>query len=148
MVVTDSERYTRYSIILYAFADREILAKDSDCPTGNLYACKVLKQSHYAEASAEREAIIAINNQRHPNIVHVIDAWTENDRDSPTCYIQMELCEGDLSEFLQSRYIKNPLSLPEIWDIFQQIIGGLIYIHSREMVHRDLKPKNSMTIPA
>ena len=123
----------------------KILAKDSVSPTGDLYACKVIKQSHYAEVAAEQEAIIAINDGDHPNIVHVIDTWTENIPKSPTCYIQMELCEGDLCGFLASRYPDNPLTITEIWGIFRQIMEGLEYIHSCEMVHRDLKPKNGTT---
>jgi serine/threonine protein kinase len=58
----------------------------------------------------------------------------------------MELCEGDLNDFVQRRYSRgNQLSPNEIWDTFRQIMSGVEYIHVQNIVHGDLKPKNSTT---
>ena len=94
-----------------------------------------------------------ISKGRLPNVVEVFDMWVEETKYIITCFIQMELCQGDLAEFLQSRYHPSfPLVLPqlqplifsEVWGIFRQIMAGLEYIHSLGLIHRDLKPKNGI----
>ena len=56
-------------------------------------------------------------------------------------FIQMELCSGKSL----NNYILNPQKKIEeklVFYIFSQILEGLIYIHSKGVVHRDLKPGN------
>jgi NIMA (never in mitosis gene a)-related kinase len=58
--------------------------------------------------------------------------------------IVMEYCDaGDLSMYLNS-YKKIGKNLPEekIWKIFIQICLGINYIHSKNILHRDLKTMN------
>ena len=56
-----------------------------------------------------------------------------------TLCIQMQLCDGTLTDYfadrLQVDYSKSKA-------IFKQAVKGLKYIHSRSIVHRDLKPSN------
>lgn len=79
-----------------------------------------------------------------------------------TLYIQMSLCQLTLREWLDlrnknknfdefySEFIQNdpiiddgPIEhLNVVNNIFNQLINGLIYIHSRKIVHHDLKPSN------
>jgi serine/threonine protein kinase len=75
----------------------------------------------------------------------------------PFTYIDMELCDGNLEDYIQGRRSQTfeatdnsrllSLNMREsgianIWDIVEQISSGLQFIHSCEEVHRDLKPRN------
>ena len=53
----------------------------------------------------------------------------------------MEYCKkGDLKAFLNKK--KNPINEKEIITIFKQICIGLKDIHSKDVIHQDLKPSN------
>lgn len=54
----------------------------------------------------------------------------------------MEYCDGgDLSLMLKQQ-TGRPLKEEKIWKIFLQICVGLEYIHSKRILHRDIKTLN------
>ncbi|KAJ8248011.1 hypothetical protein GJAV_G00237150 [Gymnothorax javanicus] len=123
----------------------------------NPVAVKIVTSSK----KAQRE-VLALSKLDHPNIVRYFHAWTEDTRyqhgstDSSSStsdsgsrgkyiYIQMELCkDGTLKDWIIERSMaydpekrtKKALS------ILQQVVQGVIYIHSEKFIHRDLKPAN------
>ena len=57
-------------------------------------------------------------------------------------YIVMEYWDrGDLSKLLASRGNKNFLTNEEIQNFVQQVMWGLLALHSNGIVHRDIKNK-------
>eukprot|EP00158_Paraphelidium_tribonemae_P009139 Partr_v1_DN28785_c2_g1_i1_m61774 putative Eukaryotic translation initiation factor 2 alpha kinase 4 len=57
---------------------------------------------------------------------------------SGTLYIQMEYCEKNTLRDA----IKDGITVDESWKYLRQICEGLAHIHSRGMIHRDLKTTN------
>jgi serine/threonine protein kinase len=59
-------------------------------------------------------------------------------------YIDMELCNGNLEEYILEHDPSgtNPITIGEVWHIMVQISNGLVFIHDQREVHRDLKPQN------
>ncbi len=53
-------------------------------------------------------------------------------------HIFMELCGGNLKEFLSER----TLNLKSKIDILSQVADGMTFIHAERIIHKDLKPDN------
>lgn len=62
----------------------------------------------------------------------------------PILFIQMELCDFTLKDYLMSWADYD--SFDDKIDIIIQIIKGLEYIHSKNIIHRDIKPDNIFII--
>ncbi|GMT32019.1 hypothetical protein PFISCL1PPCAC_23316, partial [Pristionchus fissidentatus] len=70
----------------------------------------------------------------HPNLVYFHKAWEERGR----LYIQTELCTTSLADFC--KYDTPPTA--EIWNIFYDVINATDYLHSKDLIHLDIKPEN------
>ena len=106
-------------------------------------AIKVLRSDLVEEeeflARFKREARAAAA-LRHPNIVQVYDF----DVRGGLYYMVMELLPGDtlrrrLNDY-QGQGDKMPLG--EVVRILLDVLDGLAYAHSEDMIHRDVKPAN------
>ncbi|OXB80280.1 UNVERIFIED_CONTAM: hypothetical protein H355_013678 [Colinus virginianus] len=90
----------------------------------------------------------------HENIVRYYCSWEGTDHmtypDSsknsgitvPCLFIQMELCEqGPLEKWIDNNREGQNYHQMAL-DKFLQILKGVEYIHSKQLIHRDLKPQN------
>lgn len=79
---------------------------------------------------------IAQAKLNHPNIV-TIHAFTQKE---DVYYIVMELVQGStLREVIRQQ---PKASLPQILNIFSQVLSGIAYAHTQGVIHRDIKPSN------
>ncbi|KAL1460485.1 hypothetical protein WDU94_012465, partial [Cyamophila willieti] len=72
----------------------------------------------------------------HPNVIKLLDHFSYSDN----IYLVLELCENDTVK----RYLdeNGKLSEREARDLLEQIVQGLLYLQSQNIVHRDIKPDN------
>jgi serine/threonine protein kinase len=109
------------------------------------YAKKVFPGADNKSFKQESEVLARLC---HPNVVRVV-GWSEN-RNGVNASIIMELMREDLFKFLRNCRSNNeskgsadvPLSILAAVDILLQVARGLKYLHSRHVVHRDVKSLN------
>lgn len=74
----------------------------------------------------------------HQNVVRYFSAWAEDNR----MIIQNEYCDGgslaDMIANMQKQ--KEHLSEPKLRQLLLHVVEGLKYIHSKQLVHLDIKP--------
>ncbi|XP_064482237.1 serine/threonine-protein kinase PLK4-like [Ornithodoros turicata] len=74
---------------------------------------------------------------KHPSVLELYN-YFENKR---YVYLVLEYCaSGTLQGYLDAR--GGTLSEPEARHLLQQIVEGLLYLHSHAIMHRDLSPAN------
>jgi serine/threonine protein kinase len=88
-----------------------------------------------------REARIAARLQ-HPNIVTIYDIVATSDRG----FIIMEFIEGQSLESLLAE--RKRLAMPDALRVLTQLSDAIDYAHSRNVVHRDVKPVNILVSPS
>lgn len=89
----------------------------------------------------EREAEL-LANTAHDAFPFVIDYFAEGEN----CFLVMELIRGeDLAGMLSMR--AEPFDESQVIDWTGQILDALDYLHSKKIVHRDIKPGNLKLTP-
>lgn len=114
-----------------------------------IYAVKSINVTHFNSeeiSSTLNEIRIMASFAASPYILRFYEALYENKR---LCIVTEYASLGDLSHYIERRKKKcKPLDENTIWNYFIQILCGLNELHSKGVIHRDLKSANIlMTAP-
>ena len=118
------------------------LTQKQNNPT--LYATKKINLSKLSSKDGMRyikNEIKIMKQLDHENIIKLHDCY----QTAHSIYLIMDYINGgSLSDFLSKYKLKNGEPLPQkaIHYIVKQIVNGLIYIHSKNIIHRDIKLDN------
>ncbi|KAJ1144576.1 hypothetical protein NDU88_010874 [Pleurodeles waltl] len=108
--------------------------------TGQVVAMKKIRLENEEEgvpSTAIRE-ISLLKELQHPNVVRLQDVLMQDSR----LYLIFEFLSMDLKKYLDTipsgQYMDTMLVKSYLYQIFQ----GIVFCHTRRVLHRDLKPQN------
>ena len=121
-----------------------VVYRARDAKIGREVAIKTIKfaDQDSSEAGKLRERLFreaqSAGRLSHPGIVTIYDVAEEGE----LAYITMEFVDGEtLQTMMEDGRTKDPQLIS---DILRQAASALDYAHSREIIHRDVKPANIM----
>lgn len=107
--------------------------------SGKIFAAKTVAKISIKSEKTRKKLLSEIQihkSMKHTNIVQFIDCF----EDDTNVYILLEICpNGSLMDLLKKRKL---LTEPEVRFFTTQICGAIKYMHSRRVIHRDLKLGN------
>ncbi|KAK1421059.1 hypothetical protein QVD17_23135 [Tagetes erecta] len=119
-----------------------VVGSATDTHTGEKVAIKKINDvfEHVSDATRILREIKLLRLLRHPDIVEIRHIMLPpSRREFRDIYVVFELMESDLHQVIRA----NDDLTPEHHQFFlYQLLRGLKYIHSANVYHRDLKPKN------
>lgn len=111
----------------------------------------VLKRRRGAELGKQKDILNeydVLRQLQHPNIIKCHGYFWDFDSGA-LCVVLEHADRGDLFREVQSRQRSgHHFSDKEVWEILGQVLDGLAYLHSKGVVHRDIKSLNLLLTSA
>lgn len=111
---------------------------------GQVVAVKILKDITNADPEAVtrfRRELRLMQSFDHPHVVRIIDQGTFEDTDG--IWYAMPLAVGSLADEISAMQDDTAT----VADLARQLCAGVGYVHTRGVLHRDLKPGNILRTP-
>ena len=112
---------------------------------GKPCAVKVLKEDKVKkELSPDpggTSEVEMLSKVQHTNIVQMYGIWFDPHKDRAAPSIVMELCDESLYDFIR-RYKGKIVPKEKKLPIIQDIARGMVYLHSQNIIHGDLRSSN------
>lgn len=138
-VITDKNRVLEYHRVGFLGEGGFARVYEVRDIRGTRLACKVVTKTSLKTKKAKTKLYAEIKIHRslaHPNIVRFHDCFEDDDN----VYMTLELCHsGSLMDMLRRR---RRFTEPEARFFIVQLIGACHYMHSHQVIHRDLKLGN------
>ncbi|PFH36478.1 CAM kinase, SNF1/AMK1 family ToxPK1 [Besnoitia besnoiti] len=107
--------------------------------TGEVVAIKLINKRSFSEITDADRVFVEIQALRDLSHKHVIKMKDVVDNPKYICFIMEYATNGELRDYVSKR---TRLKEDEARQFFEQIIKGVHYCHSKNIVHRDLKLEN------
>ncbi|XP_012270649.1 serine/threonine-protein kinase STK11 [Orussus abietinus] len=120
---------------------KEVLDSETLCRRAvKILKKKKLRRIPNGEINVQRE-IQLLRILKHKNVINLVDVLYNDEKEK--MYIVMEFCVGGLQDMLESiPHKKKKFPIWQAHGYFCQLLDGLEYLHSKGIIHKDIKPGN------
>ena len=133
------DKFSNYDIMKIIKSNTgNFLAKVISKKNSKIYVLKQFRQNQDQQKLVQEFQIL--NKLNHSNIIKYFKWFNE---DGKVYFVKEYVDNGSLKNLKEAyRSINKPIEENTLWNIFMQCMAGLDYLHSNNIVHKNLKSNN------